>query len=407
MELYLLWLTSNEWMKRRVETAQILGPKSLRRRVSIDMLPPTSSSAGRSVVPITILKKAPLVSFDITDEAGTSIPIFNRMENGKAAWSMLSAAAKVEVAPKQGDASPPPLADDLLADLREIVFASFDDGLDVLKQFAENQSTVARQTLTASPHLMALARTLCQHFLLLTSIEQPSVRRILKFTYEESMGRVGKRRDRLVETMGWRAARFEFAVPALDEAESFHFELAAPEGLEVVHAKLSVYDSSGHTSLKPAEMVGKTAHLYTQESRAGLDGTASVWLGLQRSGLLRSGFIVAVANTALLALLAVVKPDPSSTDAATTLLLTLPALLATFIVRPGEHGLVSDLLLGVRSTVAVNGGAAYLGALLLALGVEPAFWGPWGGAIALATISTLSLLRSMFPKEIPEDMRSW
>lgn len=370
-ELYILWLSVNRWVKRRVETIEIMGPKDVRRDVSVDFaltLDDTPEDPRSTLAFLALLQKEPMVAFDLANEGGEALPLLTRLENGFAGWSMLAAAAAHEFRVSELQ-----MEDhrELLADLAGIVFARKEEAQAAVERF-EQRSRERAEPLSQSGLFLAAARSLAQNFLLLVPLQDQTLeRRVLKFGYSEELRRTGSRWDLFVETMAWRPARFSFAAPAVGEAQSYHFEIRSPVDLRIARSQLWLNDPVEGLDSVDARVIGPRAHLYSPAVNADVDGSAVVWLRPVRPGLLRSGTIIAFAVFAVLLYfrwtgrLAV---PHTGTQAA--ILLALPALIATLIVRPGEHGLVTELLVGVRSTVALSGGLAYAAALLLVTGVS-------------------------------------
>ena len=369
--LFELWLAGNV-VKRRVETVHFLGAGTLSRRVSVDFeIPYTDFKTPRPLpVPLALLEKRPLVDFDLFDEANNALPMCTRAENSYAAWSMLAAVAAVEIRDADGNGEDRSI-EPLWEDLRSIASGDAQEALKVLDGFGESEEHL-RRILAESSFFDAVARTLATVFLLLVPVEgTPGQRRVIKFRYTLGLRRFGSGLERFWQAMGWMPAGFEFYVPAVGESESYHFELAAPTDLEVARSILHLTDPvTGREDIEGVS-TGTRAHLYTTEREPDVDGTALVWLQISRTGLLRSGCVVAAMIFAvLLFFYATGRLDRPPRDIQSAILLTLPALVATLVVRPGEHGLVTELLLGVRSAVAMAGAVAYTAALLLGTGTR-------------------------------------
>jgi hypothetical protein len=370
--LFELWLAGNGWVRRRVETVDFLGAGSLRRSVSVDFeIPETDfETPAPLLVPLALLEKRPLVDFDVIDEASNALPVCTRAENGFAAWSMLAAVAAVEVRDAFDDGSERSI-EPLYEDLKAIAFGDPEAGLRVLDGFADSEDELKR-TLAGSSFFDAVARTLATVFLLLVPVAgTPGQRRVVKFRYTLGLKRRGSGTERFFQAMGWMPARFAFYVPQVGESESYHFELAAPAELEVSRSILQLKDPVTGREDVEGVSTGTRAHLYTTGKEPDVDGIALVWLQISRSGLLRSGCVVAgMICAVLLFFYASGRLDRPPRDIQSAILLTLPALVATLVVRPGEHGLVTELLLGVRSAVAMSGAVAYTAALLLGTGTS-------------------------------------
>lgn len=368
--LFELWLAGNGWVKRRVETVHFLGAGTLSRRVSVDFeIPDTDFKTPKPLpVPLALLEKRPLVDFDVFDEARNALPVCTRAENSYAAWSMLAAVAAVEIRDADGNGEGGS-TEPLWEDLKSIASGDSAEALKVLDGFAESEDHL-RRTLAESSFFNAVARTLATVFLLLVPIGgTPGQRRVIKFRYTLGLRRFGSGAERFCQAMGWMPAGFEFYVPAVGESESYHFELAAPTDLEVARSILRLKDPvTGREEIEGVS-TGTRAHLYTNNREPDVDGTALVWLQISRTGLLRSGCVVAgMIFAVLLFFYATGRLDRPPRDIQSAILLTLPALVATLVVRPGEHGLVTELLLGVRSAIALAGATAYTAALLLGTG---------------------------------------
>ncbi len=394
--LFELWLAGNGWVRRRVETVDFLGAGSLRRSVSVDFEIPETDfvTHGPLPVPLALLERRPLVDFDVVDEAGSALPVCTRAENRFAAWSMLAAVAAAEIADADGKGRGLSI-EPLYEDLRTIAFGDSKVALQVLEGLAESGDELNR-TLAESSFFDAVARTLATVFLLLVPIEgSPGQRRVVKFRYTLGLARRGSGPERFFQAMGWMPARFAFYVPEVGESESYHFELAAPQDLEVSRSILQLTDPvTGREDIEGVS-TGSRAHLYTTGKEPDVDGTALVWLQISRTGLLRSGCVVAgMICAVLLFFYASGRLDRPPRDIQSAILLTLPALVATLVVRPGEHGLVTELLLGVRSAVALSGAVAYTAALLLGTGTS--------GEVLLGVMeSTARAQRSLLRIPIP------
>jgi hypothetical protein len=97
--------TWDDWIKRRVESIQFESDMTVRRRVSVDFrlrtwLPePILTWNGQRVhyIPIALLNKEPLLSFDLNDETGRAVPLLTRKKNAAIAAASLVAMAQLSV----------------------------------------------------------------------------------------------------------------------------------------------------------------------------------------------------------------------------------------------------------------------------------------------------------------------
>jgi hypothetical protein len=97
-----LFLESEKWIHRRVESVSFSDDQTVVRRVSVDFTVPRSAPEmalprGRSarLLPIAIIRKANLVSFDLRDSNGRALPLPVLRQNQKLTFAMLKGCARV------------------------------------------------------------------------------------------------------------------------------------------------------------------------------------------------------------------------------------------------------------------------------------------------------------------------
>lgn len=368
--LFTLLDDPEDWVHRRVESAVFLDASSIKRRVSVDFDMPTDDASGEqvSLVPLAVLDKRPLVDLDVRDESGSAYPVLNADENAFAAWSLLSrVVAGVLSVMAPGQAVPKKLLDDL----KLVVSGAPSEAADKVTALQKLEDPLLNRALNLSV-FVEYAHLLAARFLLL--VETPNDerhRRILKFSYTEQFEPVrGRTTRRLFETVGWRATEATVDVPGVGESQSFHFEFQGPPGLQVQSAQLfcaNPNDKDDPGRVHQGRVVGSRAHIYTSDEDLSVDGTASVWLRPGRPGLLRASLATAAVVSVLFAFFLWDSRITQVRHGLTLpLLLAAPGLVASFIVRPGEHGMTTDLLAGVRACIGLIALCAYTGAIGLA-----------------------------------------
>jgi hypothetical protein len=380
------------WTHRRVEHLVFVDDQSVRRAVSVDFEVP-AELAGVPV-PLALLRKRPLVDFDLRDEGGRALPMLTRRQNGRIASEVLRAAAEAVT----GEA----LGDDLVADLLRVSTAAPEEADAVLEGLRTGARGTEGAALLADPGFETLAFELARSFLLLVEIPPQAGRRVLKFAYAEPFGW----RTALPERMSWRPAGIEIEVPAVARAGSYHFEIEAPEGLEIAWAGLLAFGGGGafEEHVVEEEEGLRRVHLYLADVPYGADGVAGVWLRTPRRGFLRQAWLSGLATTLSLLLLTLLSPRlPGGTASGTTaILLAAPGFLSLFAARPGEHGMLSRLLLGVRAVLLAQAAVAYLGAFALAAlpgGGEQQLW--LRGLLAASALLSISLTASLMTPRRP------
>ncbi len=417
------------WVHRRVETCELVDDRTARRRVSLDFTISQSEADPAGLpdpvhaVPLAMLAKAPLRNFDIYDEDGTPIPVFTTGQAQKVATAGLTAAARNAFA--LADDVPPErdLGEVVLRDLERIVTCDADDD-ETLREIRRAQEVVRpadaelpdptdpekvraqreleraifeRNRVMGNPAAAGLIESLQSNFLLLA---QTSVaigeRRILKFTFEEpinarqegsppsSARQLASWRARawaavraearwLGVRLGWLAETVSLSCPTAQWSRSFHIEMAAPAGLEITEARL--YSGTASLSDRVSGPLNRV-HLHLRDSAAPVaerttqtEPYAVVYLRAQRSGFLLPAFLASLVTPVLLFFGSLRLPDLArEVEAAATLLLLGPGLLAVYLARPAEHALASRLLSGVRLLLLLSGLCAVAAGCVLIAG---------------------------------------
>lgn len=383
MDLYNFLMRTDEWAFRRVERITFVDDLTIQRRTSIDFQMPSNESLSvisgvpHVLIPLALLKKEPLVAFNFQLEDGSTFPVLTRDQNAYASWSLLVAVG--EIAAREAGLTLP-LPTDVVDDLYEVAALSVQDSRRAMRRIRNANGTdseKARRALMEHDVFPGLMSDLTDNFLLLINCRHvPAERRIVKFSYAESFRwpllQIGLRtgwkdiRWQLGVRLGWEPIPFNFPVPAIDESPSFHLEVEAPEGLQIHSAE--IVDEDTDEVLAEEEVRGARAHLYLSNVTPGTRGLAWVWLQPPLAGLVRSGTLFALAVSLLLSLL-VIRADYVRPGAVTSLLLSVPGLLALLIVTPREHSLTTQMMLGPRLLVSALGLLPFAAAVVLMMGV--------------------------------------
>jgi hypothetical protein len=367
----LLLLSAPEWLHRKVDTLIFSNAANFRRQVSVDfhVMPQGDATndtyPGHVLIPLAILKKEVLFGFDLFDEAGDSVPLLTSDENIWIAWSVLTALAETSL--EEGE---PPLTDDELSALRNVVSASGDEAEEALRCL-ENHARIA--TLRTKPLLYAGLATLADNFILVVPIDpETGPRRIVKFSYEVDISHQIADFS-FSQRFGLESAALHVELPRLD-ARSHHVETHAPTGLQI-SADPFVNPSPDELIEQPSVRVGHTAaisHAHITPGEFILARAPSAELTFSffptENGLVRlaagvGALVFAILSLALLDSAAIVTAR-NSPETPATLLLTVLGVLTLFIVRPGEHHFVSYLLVPYRLAVTVAGALIPLAAAL-------------------------------------------
>jgi hypothetical protein len=449
-----LWRRGGDWVDRRVETIDLLDVDTVRIRLSIDFrIPeglPGSIHLGEKetfFLPLTVLQRRnSMAYFDVKDEAGVSVPLLTRQENARLTGAILVAAAKRALAsgrgPGEGGLKLDPGLSTYLATIptqtrregRALLRAVLNPG----NQIVYPQKRVGEIVLADGDFRNLLGLCASCSFIHIPVVASPGERRIIKVGLMSpwDSGVRGRRRDekslkrrlgRVSTWLGWRAETRLLFMPHVGNAKSFHVQISAPERVEFTEAGMRNRSPAElvkpEASLAPSvpeppsddptdaigyqQLVGgirQRKHLYVSpadEHRAGI-----IWVRCRvvRHGFLRAAVAVAWLVTVLLALFAI-RADNIVGDSQTSaaVLLLVPALIAGFLIAPGEHDMTRHLLRGPRMLTAGIGLLALLAtAALLALPEPSPEAAPdslvcsWTVAAGIAFVLSLLLTVSLF-----------
>jgi hypothetical protein len=389
--------SQGEWIHRRVERISFPSPEEpvYRRHVSVDFtipedLIPVQADAAeeRYYVPLSlILKWPPLLRLDLRDALDKPIPFLTGKQN-----AILDRAVLVALARDALGGSPAPdiaQAIDAITEEKDTADAALRDLLpssvepDVLAELDE-----ARQKLRNSQVFVGTAGGLRDStFLWLRVSGKPGDREIVKFAYDIPME--GKVRPWSAASFGFRAFIANFDSPHIGSSSSYHLTISAPAPLKVIDTEIKLRKRPqiggeaseevvgdccpANSPVKKAgltmytEPVGDQGRFYLQGNRDQCFGEAQVALiadnSLSRNGVLAASLIAALVTAYWIRLEQVLELN----EAAVTLALVAPALLAYILVRPAQNEFARSFSTGIRRTLALAGFVPILGATAIVL----------------------------------------
>jgi hypothetical protein len=177
------------WINRRVETTELLSHEETRRRVSIDFTLPDHvlddlEIEDGVIVPISVLTKEARRNFDVRDEAGRSMPVLGKHQNGELAHiALLNAALRA-----LGDDVTAEVFEFIAADLRHVVFAAPSDAENALGAFmgSAEAGNQWREAILDDPTCQLLLGALWANYVLFVVLAPGGPnRRVIKFSYGE------------------------------------------------------------------------------------------------------------------------------------------------------------------------------------------------------------------------------
>jgi hypothetical protein len=412
-----LWRRGHQWVDRRVQTIELLDVESVRQRLSIDFRIPTElpgdvTLAGRRTffLPIAILpRRSSLAYFDLRDESGQAIPMLTRQENARLTGAMLITAASRAIgsAPRPPDVPPLQLSDALVTYLASIPTKTAGASrpfvqpvLDPVNALLYPDPAVGDELLRDEDFRDLLGICASCSFIHVPLPAERGERRIIKLSFSSPWDsrlpdrkRTWSERRRAMTTwLGWRSETRYLSLPQVGNAESFHAQVGAPERVEFTEAGMrnrrpadlvrplaadapdlpdspgeALNDRRGYQQFSPG--IDAQKHVYVEASHAHRAGFIWVRFRVARHGFLRAVAAVAALTTLLLALFALNGENVvGESQTAAALLLLVPALIAGFLIAPGEHAMTRHLLRGPRLLTAATGALALIAiAGLLAL----------------------------------------
>lgn len=413
------------WVIRRKEAMDLLSERLMRHRVSIDF----RCQQDDAVLPLFFLRKAAgqFTKFDFHDETGRSLPLPTREENVTASSEILEAAARDVL--DRHDLGMTPI---LSAELDFIAREEPDLALAALKHrwpgqaphaklwgrlrrrigrsskptpaFAENKTV-----LMEDPFFRWLIRTLAYSSIVCVRVAgTPGSRRVLKLVYDEEVNDlvrpgsagiragVARRLGYLLYRVGWRGYPVDVVIPYVG-AQTFHFELHAPDGTEILEALIREVPASRVRGRRTR------VHLYLNDIRAVRSATAFVQLRVRGIGFIGAAVWASLAITAAIGACWIGADDLAhkSLGSAPSLLLLFPGLAATYLAR-AEHPLAARLLRFARLALFLAALTAYAAAARLAVADASTtraqlvtFFKPL--TVVAATASLVLLLTSALP----------
>ncbi len=363
------------WRHRRVETITVLSHERVRRHVSVDFTVPAAHRAeiqlsdGEWVVPLAYLAKRLLVNFDLFMEDESTVALLRSDEaqliSRELLYVMLDLDTEDAIEEDVG-----PLIEWILA-----AGPGEEAAVDAAVEELEG-------TLGPLPGFAALASQLTRGFLLCAVVGDVSRRRVLKFEYDQLLGRPG------------RAVHF-YVVPGCTEAASYHAEVDVPDELRARTTDL-IDDVTGDVLAHGPRDTDRPAIHYVAEPDAGVSPGLTVVYGIESGRFLTPAALVAwvialgLAVPWLFADLASLSGSPSP---AIAILLSSSALYSGLMLRRGEHPLVRVMLTPYRLCLVTATTAAVLAGGTLAFhgasGVVGWIWG-LGALVAALSAGILS-----------------
>ena len=411
-----LLLTAHQWVHRRVETLTFVDAGIVRRHLSVDLTIPADAPVlaqghnGSSfhLLPVTCLPRlAGPMRFDACDGAGNRLRLLLASDNSRITAAALYAFAGRVLTPTYDDA----LDGRLGAALASIPTLEYPDALVRTRAIlapdrATPWTTLEREAcnrLADDERFRDFLSLVTGNSLTMVPVRgEPGEPLLVKLAYDEEVldaddARVvhdgsgllpwlRRRRRALARQNPFtpETARVNFA--AIGAAATFHVQILIPPHLEITSAHLRGWRpyhaiephvrpqaASERRSPDPCHETehrgfASRAHLYLQRAEQLASGNVLVRLRSERHGLMTWAWLAAgVVSAMLLGYWRALERIVTDLDPGTAVLALAPGLVATYLVRPGEHALARNLLRWPRIMLGFSGLLALAAAACIVL----------------------------------------
>ncbi len=407
-EVILALLSQPRWITRTVESVRFVDRNVVSRRIVRHFVIPKDKKARpklnkRYAMPVYAVRKGQFISCDLLDGSGRSVSLAPLQDRCK-----LSYLAVLDLIRTAGIKEEPTLYPQLWRIIESPQASDIDD----LKQLL--QGSTAGRALLAS-EMMKLVEFLTRNYLIYRVIPKSSLSQEQVLTMRLERRVPDSREDfkmagelppagelQLRRWLGF--ASHEFRHEFIQTAGSTHIEVEAPDGIAIGHRVLD-YLGAG---VKPAFRKKPLAHLESRGTskrrarvlvpRTAPKGAYAVTINLRPgAGVMRDAGQAIAGFLALLVFIVAARRSylvaPSLIDAAATLLLVLPGLVALTAARPAEHPRVTRVMVGPRAlTVSIIPLSAIAAVTLITDWPTTVLWVIGGVAALLAFLQFFSFI---------------
>jgi hypothetical protein len=198
------------------------------------------------------------------------------------------------------------------------------------------------------------------------SVEPGQERQMVKLSYDESQLDLRSHSWLSARGFGWQGYMLWLELPLVTSG-SYHFEVIAPEGLEIIDCGVAL-DTGGATLFKRGLVLRERTHVYLRGAhsyRSALGWSLfRVYRGGFITGAIASGAVVVLALGAGAVFTEDIAKVPGGVPA---LLLLFPSALVALVARPGRHEIALRLVHHARWLLAGVAMIAFLVAARVAV----------------------------------------
>lgn len=399
-----LFTQPERWIQRRVDHVSFKDHEVVRHEVSVDFtlpagVPPIDNFNGQDIyiAPLFLLAKdamkppregkiprrrfliygqrppdltkrpiptAPYSHIHFTDQDGRRLSLITRRQSGLLAKTLLLEEAE-RVLKQPADRA-------LEEVISAIPYESRPELVAVLKWLLDEpaEHPDPRLELRADEAFSELAYTLASHSIvvcLFDGLPRPSS--IYKLYYDEQLNEsFSTSKGRLRRSLGWKSEQYSVPLNEIGAGASYHVEIEVPPELLINAVNLlgKRYRWFGDQLLSRTErdysihQVGTVSEgkIYIPEPLPGRRvGIAWVKLRMRRSGFLIGALMTSIVIFVMLAIAAFAVPvvaQENQSESAAAALLLVPALVAVYIARQGEHPITAKMLRWARIALIID-----------------------------------------------------
>ncbi|MGD0554303.1 MAG: hypothetical protein ABSA93_04905, partial [Streptosporangiaceae bacterium] len=431
----------SDWVLRRTETVRFSDDRCANRIISIDLLvreeaPLYRAPGGKPfwLVPVSIMRRKTLVNFYLRDEDGNDIPLPGLRLVQHLDESVLRSVALREL---QHD-----LQQEAQAFIHDVISGSPDQVEYRMGQLREAAAPrdimrlrdingifirmVQRMAYSCTLYAFIEADTSRRHRVLRMSVEEPldishepeepelsladpdPARSLRPRAKGGAIRRFKWQLHALAAAMGWTTTKVRFRVPAAENATGFHFEIQAPQGVDIVEASIlaAVPETIGGEPepLRPWQYDHirrrlPTVGLHVASVPNGSFSTAQVDFQVSIRGWYATMLLSCWATFLLLIALALhvhtARVQTTSTTDVVVFLAGVAAAVATLVAQGEFSGMAGRLLVMPRMLAAFEAGLLLIAAtLFLFVGPNENRRRPWELVVLCVVAGLITLIVS-------------
>lgn len=355
--------SEDQWIHRRVERIRLGDLVLLERCISLDFTIPESSpeigftpdGESQTFLPVSVLqKRPPVMTLDIKDENGRSVPLLTSAQTSRADTAVLIESAKhvlgVDKLPKK-----------LRRDIAGISFWNVPAALVFRRRLlvataGRSRDALYRNKLNSNTEFVELATQLTTTSILWIPVERvPGARRIFKLVYGVPLSQdLWGPGNRFLQAIGWADRSYWFELAHMGASVNYHLHFDSAPYMGITEANIGAAHRSSSVLPGPdpkPQIMPEHAHLYLPEQRSGVGGFAWVTLKFRRTGEVTGALLGAIGVAALMGGMNAISDaalEESNKALTVAVLLVAPVIVVAYLAGPVRKLGDREVLPGIR-----------------------------------------------------------